>query len=482
MKNWPSNLRAEEKRSVAVLFPYWGFWESSLDAVEFRNEREAILSDVSEFLDKNNYRVIRFPFVDSPEVGNSIAGQLMKSEVDAVLILQTMAVPTSHILPVVESLPGVPILVWALQNSFSLDDDFSQAEITSLGATVGTPMLTNYLNRIGRTHRVIFGSYQENDFSELMEELEVAAIAGSLKGAKLARIGESIPGYFCVEAKSDEIENLLGLEVVDLTAEDFAASYQEVEEEQIDLLIKESSQYEVSEDLETFSQTIRAAGALENIDEKYGISMGAMNCHVDEIRFSKEIGIAPCFALGRETGRGVPWTCSGDVITAIAMYVARALGGAALYHEIEALDFDTGEFVIANSGEHDLSWCRESDVALLQANPWYEKDELTGGSIWFELPVGAATLVAFTPFHDEVSGYRFVVAEGNITGRSFSSSPTVGGSFRFSGDLPPSESWLNWVNAGVNHHSAIAPGHLAKKVKKVAKHLSIGFVEITERN
>ena len=134
MKNWPSNLRAEEKKSVAVLFPYWGFWESSLDAVEFRDEREAILSDVSEFLDKNNYRVIRFPFVDSPEVGNSIAGQLMKSEVDAVLILQTMAVPTSHILPVVESLPGVPILVWALQNSFSLDDDFSQAEITSLGA------------------------------------------------------------------------------------------------------------------------------------------------------------------------------------------------------------------------------------------------------------------------------------------------------------------------------------------------------------
>ena len=75
-----------------------------------------------------------------------------------------------------------------------------------------------------------------------------------------------------------------------------------------------------------------------------------------------------------------------------------------------------------------------------------------------------------------------MVAEGNITGRSFSSSPTVGGSFRFSGDLPPSESWLNWVNAGVNHHSAIAPGHLAKKLKKVAKHLSIGFVEITERN
>ncbi len=480
MKNRLSSRKLQRKSSVAVLFPYWTFWESTLDAIKFRKERETILDEVSEFLYNNEYQVIRFPFVDSPEIGKSIADQLLTSNLDAVLIVQTMAVPTSHLLPVIESLPGVPILVWALQNSLSLDDDFSESEITSLGSTVGTPMLTNFLNRKGRMHRVIFNSNQENDYSEVLEELEIATVAGSLKSAKLARIGEAISGYFCVDAESNELQNALGLEVVELTAEDFASSYQEVEQEQIDLLASESKEYVVSEDLETFNQTIRAAAALENIDKKYAISMGAMNCHVDEIRFSKEIGIAPCFALGRETGRGVPWSCSGDVITAVAMYVARALGGAALYHEIEALDFETGEFVIANSGEHDLSWCRHGDVPLLQANPWFAKDELTGGSLCFDLPPGEATLVAFTPFHNEVSGYRFVVAEGNITERSFSSSPTVGGAFRFSGNLSPAESWLNWVNAGVNHHSAIAPGHLANKVKKVAEYLNIGFVEITE--
>ncbi len=481
MENRSSTSNVQQKRSIAVLFPYWSFWESSLDAVQFRLERETILSEVSEFLVNNSYQVLRFPFVDSPELGESIAEELSTSNLDAVLVLQTMAVPTSHLLPVIDSLPKVPILVWALQSSISLDDDFSKSEITSLGSTVGTPMLTNYLNRLGRAHRVIFTSAQENDFSKvLLEELEAASIAGSLQGAKLARVGESIPGYFCVEAKNDELKDVLGVEVVEIHPEDFASSYKEVKQEQIDLLVSESVGFTVSEDLETFSQTIRAAGALENIDKKHCISMGAMNCHVDEIRFSEEIGIAPCFALGRETGRGIPWTCSGDVITTIAMYVARALGGAALYHEIEALDFETGEFAIANSGEHDLSWCRQGESPLLRANPWYEKDELTGGSLWFELPAGAATLLSFTPFHDEVSGYRFVVAEGNITERSFINSPTVGGAFRFSGDLSAGENWLKWVNAGVNHHSAIAPGHLAEKVHKVAEYLSIGCIEITE--
>ena len=61
-----------------------------------------------------------------------------------------------------------------------------------------------------------------------------------------------------------------------------------------------------------------------------------------------------------------------------------------------------------------------------------------------------------------------------------SNSPTVGGAFRFSGNLSADENWLKWINAGVNHHSAIAPGHLAEKVHKVAEYLSIGCVEITD--
>ena len=81
MENRSSNPNVQQKRSIAVLFPYWSFWESSLDPVQFRLERETILSEVSEFLVNNSYQVLRFPFVDSPELGESIAEELSTSNI-----------------------------------------------------------------------------------------------------------------------------------------------------------------------------------------------------------------------------------------------------------------------------------------------------------------------------------------------------------------------------------------------------------------
>lgn len=88
------------------------------------------------------------------------------------------------------------------------------------------------------------------------------------------------------------------------------------------------------------------------------------------------------------------------------MLVARQLGGAVLYHEIEAIDFETGEVVIANSGENDLGWCLSGVRPRLIPNPWYRKDPVAGTCAWSELPAGPATLVGFTPHRDEPSGFR----------------------------------------------------------------------------
>ena len=82
------------------------------------------------------------------------------------------------------------------------------------------------------------------------------------------------------------------------------------------------------------------------------------------------------------------------------MLVGKRLSGAALYREVEAIDFETGEVALANSGEHDLAWCAEGCRPRLQANPWFESDPRTGASVWFELPPGPATMVGFTP-HDD---------------------------------------------------------------------------------
>jgi L-arabinose isomerase len=198
-----------------------------------------------------------------------------------------------------------------------------------------------------------------------------------------------------------------------------------------------------------------------------------MNCHVPEIRFGEEIGIAPCFALGRSTSRGVPWSCTGDVLTAVAMLAAKLVGGAAQYHELEALDAETGELVVASSGEYDLELAPGVRPRLVE-NGWFAADARCGACACYTAPPGPATLVAFAQLD---SGHRLIAAEGELTGRGFPGVGTANAAFRFASG-PAEEAWARWCRAGSNHHSAATRGHGGAALAAVARYLGIEFESV----
>ena len=396
-----------------------------------------------------------------------------------VLSMQTMAAPPSHAMAALERLTE-PLIVWGIQNSRSIPDDFDESHITSLGATVGTPMLTNVLQRTGRTHQLHLSAIGDKSAVKVVEGLvRAGSTASRLSISRMARIGEPIPGYACVDVPDELLHEALGVDIVRVQPETIRERFHQVSDDDLDRRTDETNrQFDVRSESETdLRRSLRLALALESLDDELNIDLGAMNCHVPEIRFDANIGVTPCFGLGQETSRGIPYTCSGDVLTAVAMFVGRSLSGAALYHEIEAVDFETGEVALANSGEHDLAWCDAGTRPRVEQNVWFNGDPHTGVSARFELPAGPATMVGFTQHPDETSGFRFIVAEGEISGRPLHSSPTVGGLFRFAVG-PVGEAWMRWANAGVNHHSAISPGHISRQVEAVANFLQVGCIAI----
>jgi L-arabinose isomerase len=223
-------------------------------------------------------------------------------------------------------------------------------------------------------------------------------------------------------------------------------------------------------------RSMRAALALETVVDAYDLDGGAFNCHVPQFRFGEPIGIAPCWALGRLTTRGRPFTCTGDIVTAVAMLTTKRLGGAAVYHEIEAIDYATGEVVIANSGEHDLAWLAPGSRPRLRPNGWFcGRDAHCGVCAVLEPPAGPATLVGFTPHPHARGGFRYAVARGELTSRAFPETGTVNGAFRFA-EGPVETAWARWASTGVNHHSSATPGDLSDAVAIVARHLGVEAV------
>jgi L-arabinose isomerase len=302
-------------------------------------------------------------------------------------------------------------------------------------------------------------------------------VARRLRAARIGLVGAPQDGYECVECDPADLAAATGMTIVPIRPAAFREAYLMASPARAASAEAElRSAFEIdpaTERDECLSRSVRCAVALEEIARRERLDAGAMNCHVPEIRLGPEPGIAPCLALGRETSSGRPWTCTGDVPTAVAMLAAKLLGAPTLYHELESIDYATGEIAIANTGEHDFGWAVPGERPRLIENAWFASDPRRGACACFGLRPGPATLLAFTPHADEPSGFRFVVAEGEITGRRFAGAGTPNGAFRFSG-LSAVDGYTAWALAGASHHSCASPGLLAGDVGRIADYLGIG--------
>jgi L-arabinose isomerase len=318
--------------------------------------------------------------------------------------------------------------------------------------------------------------------ARVREALRLGAVASGIGRARLGRIGRPIEGYLHVDVEDAALRAGTGIEAVPVDPDEVVEAWRAVSPGRVEALEAEvRAEWQFEGDVErgdALERSLRAALALDDVVERHGLDGGAFNCHVPQFRFGDEIGIAPCFGLGRLTSMGRPFSCSGDILTAVAMLTTKRLGGAALYHELEAIDYSSGELVIANSGEHDLAWLAPGERPRLRRNGWFcGKDPHCGVCAVLEPAPGPATLVGFTPHPDARGGFRYVVGRGELTTRRFGKTGTANGAFRFaSGGVE--EAWPRWAATGVNHHSSATPGDYSAAVVGVARLLGVEAVVV----
>jgi L-arabinose isomerase len=444
----PGTVASIMPPKVALVEPYWDFWESSVP-YDLRADRAAVGAQVRAALGG------RLDWVDAA------------TDADAVLVLQTMATPPAWTLP---ALADRPVVVWAAHRR-ALPSGFDHAAITTEGATVGAPMLTSLLVREGRPFELVLGRIDDAaTVARVGDALVAAAAATRLRRARIGRVGRPLDGYACVDTDDALLRGATGIELVAIEAAEVLELYRTVADERVRALEAETrALYDVEIAGDGLERSLRAACAIDDLAERHGLDAGAMNGHVPEIRFGAEIGIAPSFALGRATTNGIPWTEVGDVLTAVAMLTTKLLGGAAQYHELEAVDYETGELVLASSGEYDLALAPGVRPRLI-ANDWYAGDVHVGACACFSAPRAAATLLGFAQVGD---GYRFIAGEGELTGRAFPATGTANGAFRFARGL---DAWTDWCRAGANHHSSATPGLLGAQVEALARFLGVDAV------
>jgi L-arabinose isomerase len=423
--------------------------------------------------------IVAQSIVCSREDGASAARQLLSRGAEVALVLQTMAVPPAFILTALGD-SDLPVVIWAASRSARVAQSFDHADITSEGAIVGSPMLTSTLTRAGHPFEVLLGPLGEKSVRDaVLRATRVAAAAYRLSHARIGRVGVPVDGYDCVDADGDRLLAATGITLVPIKPAEVEELYVAVADERVMELERETRElYEVATEVEgrDFLPSLRAACALQELVARHSLDAGAMNCHVPEIRFGGEVGMAPCFGLGLLTSSGVPWGCVGDVLTTVAMLAVKLLGGSGPHLEIEALDHPSGEFVLASAGEFDLAFGCPARPQLIK-NRWFESDSRCGPCPCFSPPAGPATLAGFVQLDHPTQAYRFVAARGEFTGHSWPAVGTINAGFRFAGGSGTAQ-WIRWCRAGVHHHLTGTPGDLAADIETVARFLGVEAIVI----
>lgn len=458
------------KRRIGVIHPYWSFWESAIGP-DFPENRRLLGQRAVETLET----LVDVAWSQTVQPGDDIPALLAalhvaeqsgeKPGIDAIVVASTMASSPGALIDVLNAYPTTPVVLWAAHDGLAVDPNLSHSGITERGGTVGIPMVGAHLTRIGRPYDVVASDVA--DVSAIGPAVIAATAAGAVRRSRLGVIGEPIPGYEWARIPSSILERI-GITVVEREPEDLASRLSTATSDRSPLEGFTIDDAVADDDL---NRALKYSSALTGLVADEQLDAGTLNCHVPALRLG--IGSAPCLALGACTSRGVPWTCTGDVATALAMLIVASLGAPTLYHEIEALDEVTNEAILANSGEHDARFRAIGEKRII-TNPWFDTEPGTA-SAEFTLAPGPASLVAVATRNDGT--LVAVVAPGHFTERTSHASGTANAAFVFRSG-PIAEAWRRWSLAGVGHHSCATDRDVSREVEAMCRHLGMGFVQV----
>jgi len=439
----------------------------------FRQEREGVARSFAELLARD-FDVVDAGMLASDADGDRANATLRDSRLDAVVVAPTMAAPPSYTTHALAGL-DVPVVLWNPITIDRLPDGLTQAQATVNSSQVAAVMLANPLTRAGRPFATVTASPADaSGIETLTRTVRGAAAASALRGASVLRVGSWIPGYLDVESTSEELARL-GVTEHAVAAPELNEAFAAVAADRIGPgLDSISGRGWAHRPGAADERSMRLALALDDLARSRKVPAVTVNCHSDVLRWNPEIGITACLGASLLTAEGIPVSCTGDLPTALALVLARALSGRSLYCEFYTPERETGLMFLAAGGEGDPAWADPAAPVVVEPNDHYPGDHGSGTGLSFRLEQGPATALSLSP---AANTWRLAWATGEIVEARYDTVGGPNGMFRFdSGDS--FEAGARWIASGATHHNALARGRLDVEIPVLARALGIEEVRV----
>lgn len=470
----------QKRPRIAVIAGYMPFFDEIMPE-GYAKTRFAFGEIVADFL-RDVADVTYLGLVSDHAMGEEQGQALLRLAPDAVLLVPTMATPAGYFWRVLKVNPGLPVVIFAAHEVETIEADYDMVALCRHSSNVGAMMIGNVLTREDRSFEVVVGPRDRPDTRDrLREAMTVATLAGQLRNTRIGKFGDALDGYDNVTVDPIALQKATGIQVIDIAQAEWESQCESVAEADIEALgqdLRQTMQIEDRGEPAQVRASLRVAVALERVNGSHGFAAGTINCRGPFGVKNPKIDSLGCLATTLATSRGVPFTCTADVITSVAMLVGKRLGGAALYCELDAIDETRDAFLCANTGEGDTDWCGTQPCTAFTSGASSGRFA-PGCSVSQVLRPGPATMIGFTPCPQEAGGFTFIAMEG-VVQEPPDVALTVTAAWFQAKRSPMRGAMEAWIRAGATHHGALCPGHLAGQIQLLARYLRVGCRVISQ--
>jgi L-arabinose isomerase len=186
------------------------------------------------------------------------------------------------------------------------------------------------------------------------------------------------------------------------------------------------------------------------------------------------VGIIPSYGTGRLCEIGLPTSTEADITTLTAMLILQELAGQSTFLENYIIDFDRESMILSHDGHGNPALAASPADVTVKHSIYYQGVHGFGAGLEFAYAPGQVTNLALV----NVGGrWRLIVAEGESI--AIKPRPVAAPQMLFKPKKLGIAEWCNgWLMAGAPHHMALAYGHLADKLCKLAKLGSWDYYEV----
>lgn len=463
--------------TMGVVITYNRMFDAAMPA-GFREERVASSTSARAVLERLGDCTVA-PVVDGPDSVDGAVAALAGRDLDALVVIPSVATPPAWALDVARRLGPVPVIVLAVRELDETPAAYDTEQATRHSALVGASMITNSLLRAGVHFQLVLAT--AGDETGAAAQLETALAAGraaaAVRRARLARIGSPIAGYADVEADDGDLD-ALGISCSDIGAEDLKRWAGEVTPSEIVSTAAAASRLGSTQVGDaTLHRASRVACVIARAVRETRSTAGTVNCHGPLVRDNPDLGVTACLALSLLARDGIMLSCTGDLPVALALAMGQAVAGAALYAELYAVDRPGDWILAANGGEGDTRAARHGSVRLLP-ELHYLGVHGAGVAVAFEYEPGPITLASITPLRGARGGWRLVLADGCVIDSRHQAMEGPNAMIRIDG-VPALTAYAAWCDAGASHHAAISPGRWSTELVVAAAYLGIEAVVVS---